>query len=159
LKTKGTSGNKPNDDLWGGRVNLSTVFRPPFFNGRDQVKLQLVYGEAIGFYMNDSGIDLAPDNNKAKHVELIGFLAYWDHYWNDKWSTSAGLSIMQTGTTNQWLEDEFKEGQYANLNLLYTPVAPFLTGVELVWGRREDKNCETNDDARVQFSMKYKFQL
>jgi hypothetical protein len=31
--------------------------------------------------------------------------------------------------------------------------------VELVWGSREDKNGETNNDTRIQFSMKYKFQL
>jgi hypothetical protein len=49
--------------------------------------------------------------------------------------------------------------QYANLNLLYSPVDPLMTGMELVWGSREDKNGETNNDTRVQFSMKYKFQL
>ena len=159
FETKGTPGNDPSDDLWGGGINLSTVFHPPFFGSRDQIKLQLAYGEAIGFYMNDGGIDLAPESGNAQQVELLGFLAYWDHYWNDKWSTSAGWSIMQMDTTDQQLDDEFKEGQYANLNLLYAPVDPFLTGVELVWGRREDKNGETNDDSRVQFSMKYKFQL
>jgi hypothetical protein len=159
FETKGTPGNDPSDDLWGGGINISTVFHPPFFGSRDQIKLQLAYGEAIGFYMNDGGIDLAPESGNAQQVELLGFLAYWDHYWNDKWSTSAGWSIMQMDTTDQQLDDEFKEGQYANLNLLYAPVDPFLTGVELVWGRREDKNGETNDDSRVQFSMKYKFQL
>jgi len=159
FETKDTPGNDPSDDLWGGGVNVSTVFHPPFFNERDQIKLQLVYGEAIGFYMNDGGIDLAPDSDQAKQVELVGFLGYWDHYWNDRWSTSAGWSIMQMDTTDQWLEDVFKEGQYANLNLLYSPVDPFMTGVELVWGSREDKNGETNNDTRVQFSMKYKFQL
>jgi hypothetical protein len=159
FETKGTPGNDPSDDLWGGGINLSTVFHPPFFGSRDQIKLQLAYGEAIGFYMNDGGIDLAPEGGHAQQVELVGFLAYWDHYWNDKWSTAAGWSIMHMDSTDQQLDDEFEEGQYANLNLLYSPVDPFLTGVELVWGRREDKNGETNDDSRVQFSMKYKFQL
>jgi len=160
FETKDTPGNNPSEDLWGGGINLSTVFNISKLlpvNERDRLKLQFAYGEGIGFYMNDGGIDLAPENNSAQQVPLYGIVAYWDHYWNDKWSTSFGYSRIDLDTTDQQLPDAFDTGEYGNLNLLWTPIKDFLTGVELIYGRQEDKDGQDGDDYRIQFSFKYNF--
>ncbi len=159
-ETTGTPNNSPSDDLWGGGINLSTVFKPSSLlpvNDRDRIKLQAVYGEGIGFYMNDGGIDLAPDGDEADQVELLGLVAFYDHYWNDQWSTSIGYSMMDLDNTDQQLDDALSTGQYALANLLWTPVDNFLTGLEFQWGNREDNDGEDGDDYRIQFSLKYSF--
>jgi hypothetical protein len=54
--------------------------------------------------------------------------------------------------------EQFKQGQYALGNLLYTPVAGVTTGVELQWGNRENfSDGFTSDIFKIQFSFKYAF--
>lgn len=162
FETKDTPSNNPSDNLWGGGINLSTVFNLSKLlpvSEKDKLKLQFAYGEGIGFYMNDGGIDLAPENENAQQVELYGLVAFWDHYWNDKWSSSIGYSRIDLDTTDQQLPDAFDNGQYAVTNLLWTPVDDFMTGIEFQWGKQEDKAGQNGDDYRIQVSFKYNFSL
>ncbi len=72
--------------------------------GKDVAKLQVVYGEGIGNYMNDGGLDIAPDSANilqadAEAVPLWGISTYYDHYWNEQWSTSFGWSGIDLDTS------------------------------------------------------------
>ena len=78
------NGSKDYEIGWG--VNTSAGLKTW---GDDMLKLQVVYGEGIGNYMNDGGLDIAPDSadiNRAgaDTVPLLGISAYYDHYWSDK---------------------------------------------------------------------------
>ena len=53
--THWTNGSKTG---WG--VNLASAIKTV---GKDQVLLQVVYGDGIASYMNDGGMDLAPQAN------------------------------------------------------------------------------------------------
>ncbi len=130
---------------------------------RDVIRLGLVYGEGIASYMNDGGMDAAPDRDpdtpgaQVEAVELTGVSAYYDHYWNDKYSSSIGYSCTEVDNTPGQTADAYNKGQYASANLLYTPVENVLMGVEALWGEREDNGGNSGDDTRVQFSFKYNF--
>ena len=52
---------------WG--INTSTALNTW---GRDQLKLQVAYGEGIGNYMNDGGVDIAPDSADLKQGQREG---------------------------------------------------------------------------------------
>ena len=125
--------------------------------GNDQIKLQVVYGEGIGNYMNDGGVDIAPDKNGAKAVPLLGISAYYDHYWSDQWSTSIGWSMTDLDTTTEQADNEFEKGQIAQINLLYYPADNVLLGTEFNWGQREDVDGHTGTDHRIQFTLKISF--
>ena len=88
---------------------------------------------------------------------VLGALAYYDHYWNDDWSTSLGYSVTHNYNTALQQPNAFHEGQYGSLNLLYTPTKNLLFGVEGLWGERADHNGNAGQDLRVQFSVKYSF--
>ena len=160
--TKGTPNNQPKGDELGWGVNLSGTINTI---GRDKILLQYVYGHGIASYMNDGGMDLAPEgrlptetdpgNADAKAVPLTGIVAYYDHYWNDEFSSSIGYSTTFVDNTNLQTDDTFKKGQYTSVNLLYYPVANVMVGGELLWGDLEFKDGSTQDDLRVQFSVKY----
>jgi hypothetical protein len=151
------NGEKDYEIGWG--INTSTALNTW---GKDQLKLQVAYGKGIGNYMNDGGVDIAPDSAdinqaNAETVPLWGLSAYYDRYWSDKWSTSVGWSMTDLDTTNGQAPDEFKKGQIAQINLLYYPVDHVLMGPEFIWGQREDIDGSTGSDYRIQFTLKVDF--
>ena len=94
------------------------------------LRLQVVYGEGIASYMNDGGMDLAPHARQpggpdlrvsAEVVPLTGVIAYYDHYWSDKWSSSIGYSFTEVDNTNFQEPGAFHSGDYASVNLLDLP--------------------------------------
>jgi hypothetical protein len=144
---------------WG--VNLSTNI---MLFERDRIIGQLVYGEGIASYMNDGGMDLAPRLEsveplrvRAETVPLTGVVAYYDHWWSERWSSSIGYSYTEVDNTNFQDPGAFHKGQYASTNLLWYPRGDVLVGGELMWGERENNDGASDDDVRFQFSVKYSF--
>jgi len=160
-ETVGTADNQPKGSRLGWGVNGSGHIN---ILGRDKIMGQLAYGEGISNYMNDGQTDLAPQVAASrpsgigpKAMPVLGAVAYYDHYWNDTWSTSLGWSMTHNYNTNLQQANAFHEGQYASLNLLWTPSKNVLFGVEGLWGERSDHNGNAGQDMRVQFSARYNF--
>jgi DcaP outer membrane protein len=151
--------NSDSETGWG--VNLGTSFN---VFGKDKLMLQVVYGEGIASYMNDGGMDLAPQvlsavplNVTAQVVPLTGVVAYYDHYWNEKWSSSIGYSYTEVDNTNFQDAGAFNKGEYASVNLLATPAKNIMVGGELLWGKRTNNDGSSGDAVRFQFTVKYNF--
>jgi hypothetical protein len=157
-ETVGTPGNNPKDSKGGWGINLSSNFK---VWKKDVVHLSAVYGAGIASYMNDGGTDLGPEGQpgslRGQPLDLFGLVAYYDHYWNDKWSTSFGYSRTQVDNASFQSTDAYRTGQYASANLLWTPVKNLMMGAEFLWGERTDKNGAQGEDSRLQFSAKYSF--
>jgi hypothetical protein len=147
-----------NDTGWG--INLTTAIN---VLERDAIRAGVVYGEGIASYMNDGGMDAGPDRGvndpgvQVEAVELTGVSLYYDHWWSDQWSSSAGYSWTEVDNTDGQTADTFEKGSYASGNLLYYPVKNVMVGAELLWGEREDFGGADNDDTRLQISFKYDF--
>ena len=138
---------------WG--VNLSGWIKTI---DKDRVTGQIVYGEGIASYMNDGGVDIAPNASfRAATVPTLGAFLYYDHYWSEKWSSSIGGSIHRQDNTGNQDDKAFRQGSYASTNLLWYPARNVIAGGELLWGRLELKDGKTFNDTRVQFSGQYKF--
>ncbi len=156
---------------WG--VNLSSTIN---LFAKDKLLLQVVHGDGIATYMNDGGMDIAPNaayqplvnplaptaptstpSLSAEAVPLTGVVAYYDHYWNSQWSTTLGYSETQVNNTNFQATSAFHKGQYASVNLLWYPISKVMLGGELMYGKRTDNSGVTGDDVRFQFSVKYDF--
>ncbi len=154
FETRGTPGNEPSFDDTGWGINLTGVINT---FGRDQLKLGVVYGEGIASFMNDGGVNLAPEDNQAEAVPILGVTAYYDRYWSDQWSSSLGFSMNDADPRNQQADREYDKGIYASANLLYMPYPEFLIGTEFLYGELEDVGGEKGDDYRLQFTLKHKF--
>jgi len=94
---------------------------------------------------------------EAEAVPLTGVLAYYDHWWSDRWSSSIGYSYTEVDNTNFQDPGAFNKGEYASGNLLYYPGENLMIGGELMWGQRTVNDDESDDDLRFQFSVKYNF--
>jgi len=152
------SGSEPG---WG--LNLSSVIKT---FGQDKLLLQIVYGEGIASYMNDGGMDLAPQAEhtngvvtdvEARAVPLTGLVAYYDHWWTEKWSSSIGYSFTDVDNTNFQDPGAYASGEYTSVNLLHYPADNIMVGAELMYGKRENNDNASGDDVRFQFSVKYAF--
>ena len=141
-------------------TNNSTVFRG-----------QVVYGAGVQNYMNDATVDLVIEQppagvslsaDDAKALQMLGVTAFIDHKWNDKYSTSAGFSMLNNDIPAGYGPNTFESGQYALVNLMYTPVEDMMACVEFQWGARNNFGTDaTGYDgttiSKLQFSFRYNF--
>lgn len=138
----------------------------------------LTTGAGIQNYMNDAdadvGIKRQYDNAKSPikgvAIPMVGIVTYFDINWNQKFSTAIGYSILNNTTTEAQLSTAYKTGQYASVNLLYSPVKNCILGPELLWGMRHNNDFEgdqqfnlpaakgnSGNDVKLQFSFRYSF--
>lgn len=154
-ETSGAVNGDPSGKKTGYGINLSGSYK---VLGKDMIHAQFAYGKGIAFYSNDCCVDLASDAaGNPEAVSLFNWLVYYDHSWNDKFTSSIGYSQNVQDNTAGQAGTAQHTGTYASVNLLYYPVKNVMTGVELLRGERENKNGNAASDTRVQFSAKYNF--
>jgi hypothetical protein len=111
--------------------------------------------------MNDAPVDVATEGTGTSldgvALPILGISAFYDITWNEKWTSTAGYSMVDIDNSNGQDGTAFMKGQYALANLLFYPVKNVMMGGEIQWGDRENKNGYTSDDLRFQFSAKYNF--
>jgi hypothetical protein len=154
-ETSGAAGGQPSGSETGYGLNLTGSYNT---FGKDKLNAQIAWGKGIASYSNDCCVDLASNAaGSPEAVPLLGWLLYYDHWWNDKLSSSIGYSQNYQDNTSGQAATAQRYGQYTSANLLYYPVRNVMTGVELLWGERENRNGDSASDTRVQFSTQYKF--
>ena len=150
-------------DATGWGLNLSSNLKA---GKSDTIRLQLVFGEGIQNYMNDSPTDIGIVNNPGntrtpiggEPIPIVGIVAFLDHAWNERFSSAIGYSSQDNDNTAQQGANAFKAGRYALGNLLYYPAPNVMVGGEFQWGRRENfSDGFSSDGVKVQFSFRYNF--
>jgi hypothetical protein len=147
---------------WGVDVSSNVKFH----KDKDILRLQYVIGDGIENYMNDAPFDVAARTNfgdlrrpiRGRALPMRSLVAYLDHSWSDKWTTSLGYSQLAVRNTDLQAANAFHRGQYATINLLHSPFKNFMLGGELQWARRKNfRDGFGFNDYRIQFSFKYSF--
>jgi hypothetical protein len=150
------------DTGWGLHASTNVIF------GKDTLRASVLYGEGIENYMNDAPVDVGIQNNfgdpltpiVGKALPIFTAVAFYDHTWSDKFTSTIGYSMADISNTDAQADDAFRKGQYALVNVLYYPAPNFFCGPELQWVRRENfRDGWKVDDFRIQFSAKYSFKL
>jgi len=127
---------------------------------RDDIRMTLTAGNGLGRYvglnfMNAAMLDTANSVNTINSVN--GYIAYLLH-WSDKFQSSFNASLFfgdnGDAPSNAAIN---KNAQSYSVNLLYTPSAKLMFGIEYMYASRELQNGTKGDMSRVQFSAKYVF--
>lgn len=149
--------------VWGWGINLSTNLK----TGKKGVfRGQFSYGAGVENYMNDAPVDIGAQRNfsdpvtplTGKALPVLGVVAFYDHNWSDKWSSTIGYSRLDIDNSNAQTNDAFKSGQYALTNLLWYPVKNVMVGGEFQFGYRTNfRDGWSVPDYRLQFSFKYSY--
>jgi hypothetical protein len=146
---------------WG--LHLSSVLN---LTKNDVLRLAFVYGEGVENYMNDCPFDVGiirnPGNTTkpvdGKALPVYGYVAYFEHNWSPKLSTTIGYSGIHIDNTEFSLPDAYKDGQYATLNLIASPFKNATMAAELEYGKRTNfSDGFSSNIVKLQFSFKYNF--
>jgi len=150
-----TASGSPSGTKTGWGLNANGQFK---IGAQDRIMGQIVYGHAIASYMNDGGVDLAPNSAfKAETVPSYGGMIYFDHYWSEQLASSIGVSMHHQDNTGGQLPNAFRQGTYLSTNILWYPAKNVMTGVEFIYGKLEQFDRATADDPRLQFSAQFKY--
>jgi hypothetical protein len=132
----------------------------------DVLRLQVMYGEGVENYMQDSPVDVGIARNPGntltpvvgKALPIVGTLIFLDHTWNKRWTSTIGYSSQDITNSDGQTGDAFHAGYYALGNLLFSPVPGFMVGGEFQWGRRVNfSDGFQYDGYKLQFAAKYNF--
>ncbi|NEM99062.1 DcaP family trimeric outer membrane transporter [Pontibacter burrus] len=146
---------------WG--FNLSSTQQ---VTSKTLFKGQLIYGKGIESHLTDGGPDIGIANNLQDPIRPVlgvalpvtGGHLFVEHAWDSKWTSVMGYSRIHIYNSDAQAPTAFKNGHYAAFNLLFHPIPQFLTGGELLWGKRDNfRNGFDSSTVRLQFSVKYSF--
>jgi hypothetical protein len=155
-----TSGIDYSGQQTGWGLNLSSGIK---LLKQDMIHLQLVYGKGIENYIRDAPQDIAVRNTNTNSIEgvalpIIGFVGFYDHYWNNKFTSTIGYSSVTINNSNGQAPNAFKMGGYAITNFIYTPVKDVMLELELQFlDRKNFSDGWTTTDPRIQFSFRFNF--
>ena len=134
---------------------------------KNVAKLSFVYGNGIENYMNDAPVDVGIERTNSTNprtpikgvaLPVTGVMAYLDHTWSKKFTSSIGYSMLNISNSDGQAADAFRRGHYASGNILFYPVDKAMVGAEVIWGRRENfLDGFSSEDVHLQFSFKYNF--
>ncbi len=147
---------------WG--VSLSGKTATQFLNadGLDNIMFQLNVGEGIGRYINDlntvGGEDAVFDSsgNLATLPVLAGYIAY-QHWWRDNARSTLNLSWVDIDNLSFEDDSAYDKTFRGSLNYIWSPTPRIDLGVEVIYGKRRNKNGEEATASQFQISSKYRF--
>lgn len=149
------------DTGWG--LSLSTNLH---LSEKDVFRGQFVYGEGIQNYFNDAPTDVAIQNNFSNASQpvvgvalpVMSAVAFLDHSWSEKFSSSIGYSFVDIDNTDGQAPNAYRKGQYMSVNLIYYPTKNVMAGMELEYMDRANHSDGFTSSATIlHFSFKYNF--
>ena len=157
---------------WGVNVSGSITV-----NTEDTIQFQVVHGEGIGRYINDTccsyysnekegidstqatgGVDAGLDTNGGLNaIPITAGFAYYNKQWSKKWSSAIGYSYLTVDNLASQKDKAIKNSTYASTNLIWYPVSQVKAGIEFLYGDIQSKSGFENDDYRIQTSVGFKY--
>lgn len=126
----------------------------------NDIRFMLTSGKGLGRYLGlnvANGAYLNGDSELETINSTAGFVSY-RHFWNEHWRSNFTVSAFSADQDN--LPAGFSDTQSSqslHVNLLYSPIASFTTGVELMTAKREMNTGAEGTLNRLQFSATYSF--
>ncbi|MFD1314806.1 DcaP family trimeric outer membrane transporter [Namhaeicola litoreus] len=105
-------------------------------------------GKASGIITEEGGMDLNPS--------WFVFAGY-NHYWNKSFNSTISTHWAGTDLSVNHSDDTIKKAGSFHANLIWFPYPRISTGIEYMWGLRENKIGIKGTASRIQFMAKFKF--
>ena len=124
---------------------------------------QGVYGKAIANYIQDIsnlGYDLIPNpdkNGRLKASAMWGFFAAVQQNWTPDLYSTLTYSYARMENIGDLASPNYKYAQYAGVNLLWNFTEYGTTGIEYVFGRRNNFDKNYGNANRINAMLQYRF--
>ncbi|MEM7278690.1 MAG: DcaP family trimeric outer membrane transporter [Pseudomonadota bacterium] len=146
---------------WGLSVSGSLAL--PLFDSRNKLLFQLNQGNGLGRYVNDlkdigqyDGI-FNPNTNELQLFDVFAGYGSLQHWWGDTMRSNFTIGLVDVSNPNFVAGNAYKRTVRASANLLWDPTPRIETGLEYLWGRRENQNGEDGDAQQIQMMLRYLF--
>lgn len=141
-------------------LTASGVLQQP--GNKDNFVFQASYGKGISKYINDIGPDnydgiYNPASSSLEILGVWGLSASYDHWWSDKFSSTAGWGYLNLENDGVLADQSFKSSNYGVLNLIYYPNSFIKGGIEYLYGTRKNVNGDSANNSRIQLSLQFRF--
>ena len=90
-------------------------------------------------------------------LRINSFVAGYEHDWAERWTSTLAYSLARIDNIDAQAADAIHKTQTASINLVWQPFERLLTGVEYLYGTRENHDDEDGFAHRLQFSFKFLF--
>ncbi len=164
LRKLGYETTTQKDTTMGFGINVSGLFT---LSDEHSIQFQLVHGQGIGRYINDTccsyysgetgGVDAGlDDNGSLKAIPITGGFAYFNKQWDKQWSSAVGYSYLSVDNLNSQKARAIKNSSYSTANLMWSE-GHVKSGVELQYGDLQSKSGLEGDNFRIQTSIGFKY--
>jgi hypothetical protein len=153
IRYRYTAGGTDDITLYGG--NLSGQFN---FLKKDKIIYQAVYGPGTGRYRGGQSVGL-DQNGNLEALTDFGLTLGVEHHWNDKFSSLLVYNYGKIENKEGQIASAFESGTYFAANLLYNVMKGTFVGLEYLRGKRQDFDGADGSANRLQFSVRYSFNM
>ena len=141
---------------WGGAIALTGIVPA---SGKDDLKLDLNFGNAIGRYQvpgffPDGYLDSSGQLQLARQES--GFIAY-RHFWTPKLRSTLELSAAASSPPAGTANGVNKSDRSAHLNVIWSPIPAVNLGAELIHAQRTVVGGDKGSLNRFQLAAQYSF--
>lgn len=146
---------------WG--LSVSGSVATPLLGSRDQFVFQLNHGNGIGRYVNDLNSIGNYDgifNENTGDLELFNVFAGYgslQHWWGDTLRSNFTFGWVEINNPGFIDDEAYKRTLRASANIIWNPTQQLDTGIEYLWGRRENKSGDYGDADQLQMMIRYMF--
>ena len=105
---------------------------------------------------SDANANLTPDGRLVTRQGYSVALGL-GHAWADTLASNLAFAWTDLEDIGARAPDAIQSGGVGHLNLIWTPREKLSTGIELMWGTRENADGDDGSATRVQTMVKYAF--
>ncbi len=130
---------------------------------KDNLAIQINYGDGYGRYVNDLGTiggqDAVFDDStgEMRTLKVLASYASFQKWWGDGLRSNFIMSQVNVDNASFQPGDAYDKTLQLSGNLIWSPVERVDLGAEAIWGRRVDKDGALGTASQVQFSARYRF--
>lgn len=138
--------------IYGGRQNVGR---------RDFFTWNFAYGDGtadniMALTGSEANAVLTPDGRLVTRRGYSAALGF-GHQWTERLSSNLAYAFTDLEDIGQRAPDAIQSGGVGHFNLVWSPKEKLTTGLELIWGRRENADGDKGKATRVQTMVKYLF--
>lgn len=152
-----------NDTTTGWALTVSGMTNIGLWNERDNLQLQLNYGEGYSHYVNDLGSSGVPDavfdQQTGELVALPVFSMYmaFQKWWSPTMRSNFNYGYVSLASSHSTSQAQYKNTHRFIANYIWSPIARIDLGAQFLMGSRSNQNGEKGKAKQIQLSAKYRY--
>jgi hypothetical protein len=151
------------DTTTGWAFTVSGMTNIARWDERDNLQLQLNYGEGYSHYVNDLGSVGIPDalfdpqTGNLNALPVFAMYIAFQKWWSPTMRSNFNYGYVNVDSKYASLPTQYKSTQRFIMNYIWSPIARIDLGAEFLMGSRTNQNGDIGKAKQIQLSAKYRY--